>query len=1236
MPRLTSRNSLLLLAWLIFLSSGALLALGLRPRPPQRVISPPEGSSHGLDWLLDHRRTGCPGPPGGGGGETSPCGEGSQAKITGVQEVNDGKNCPFTAVTVCKDGVERSYGGSNVFDCLSEPGAGGGGIGLPALLPGQARGSAPVRASDAARHPGGGGAQVDSPAVSAATGELTWQETDLDLPGIGIHFLLKRTYHSGLSQYNSAYGAGWEMNIHRRVEDLTDSQGAPPAFYFNPGNGPSIGPYEPTSDPDWYALDDDDAHDRAWFKYEATTQELVRYDSAGFKEYYGKLANDSHYYYLTRVEDYCGNAITHAYEPTGYSSYGFPRHRLSQVVDTLNRSIHFTYDSSDYGRLSAVTVKDPQGASLGHIDYTYDTITAAGTDLIVLAAVTGLEIATEGASGAVQMARPTESYTYLAAAIQGTGSALLKRVHSAREIQPGVRPVIREWEYVDEASGTPTWTIFKEIDGPGSDRPAVHSYAYYPNQTQTDYVGPEGEERRFFFDAQGRITRREDKIDAATWAVTTWEYDANCTCAQVHRITYPDGRIQQYAYDSTGNVTAIWYGTAENPPKWRVEWFEWSTFDPRIGENFLRLTRQELLRDAAISEDPQQRCSDPACGGNTEVPGHITYHFDWNARGQLEHATYDAVQDRIGPDAQHLSRAQSFFYHDANRRFQLAVQEDKLGGIAVAETQFDLIVGGLYPQLLGYRTLTDVPTNESWTTSYGFDAWGRIVRETGQDGVVTKFMRDDGGRIYQVFEDWNEAQQSSARTTVRYFDEAGLLDKEVTSAQGESVVLENLRDVRGAVIGWKRTGTDGIQKQWSQTLDKNGKVLTQTDWRGFKVITSYGHGSYRLPIRIQREYGGTTSDVWLAGETSAASGYDLMGRLLAWRNAAGWKGYQTYDTHGRPYERFEEVFETSGTTYYGASRTLYGARGYPKEIESGRVSGNPLDAGRVDHWQLHTVVKTNTAGDPLSVAIYPSGSSQPARIIDYVVDGLGRQVRATALHGDRALGLANAKKVVTRIVYDALGRPTNVKTYLGEPNVLTEASIDYQDALRRVELLLFEGGRSWRVVTEADRLGRVQSRTQYDEAQAGARTSTFEYDGFDHLTAQVDALGLRREMDYDGLGRVVEERLVPMGGGTPQVTVYAWDSTTGVLDSVTDAEGSMTTFEYYPARFLLPKKTIHPDGRWSEVVAYDVLDRPTSIRNSRNIGHNYTYNRSYLVEDGSFVIDPAPPLPANALRANEA
>lgn len=59
--------------------------------------------------------------------------------------------------------------------------------------------------------------RLDAPSVDVRTGFLTWRETDLYLPGIGMDFTLARTYHSQLAGYNSPFGSGWEHSIHRRV-----------------------------------------------------------------------------------------------------------------------------------------------------------------------------------------------------------------------------------------------------------------------------------------------------------------------------------------------------------------------------------------------------------------------------------------------------------------------------------------------------------------------------------------------------------------------------------------------------------------------------------------------------------------------------------------------------------------------------------------------------------------------------------------------------------------------------------------------------------------------------------------------------------------------------------------------------------------------------------------------------------------------------------------------------------
>lgn len=1092
---------------------------------------------------------------------------------------------------------------------------------------------------ESTQRPGGsGGAPIDSAAVSARTGELTWPEIDLFLRGIGIDFQIKRTYHSALASYPSEYGAGWEMNTHRRLEVRSRAAAAPQeptSFRWSPGNGPTIGLYDRNPSSAWFTLDSNEGKDPGAFEYLPASDQFRRYEPSGLKEIYTRLSQDQEYYYLTRIEDHKGNGIDYFFEPTHYTYPEAADYRLDEVVDTVGRTIDYQYDSGDNGRLSRVVVLDGQGATLGQVDYEYEDV----DDVLVLKSVQGLEVAMEGAQGALSFQRPVRSYEYDVVSLPGApyDSALLRKVVSARQVSGGEHPILREWIYENPSGSSFGWRVHQQIDGPGTGRAGTHSYTYSSagGTWQTNYQGPEGELREFYYNAAEQLWKRRDNLDPSNnvWAETLWEYDSNCACSRIKKVIYPDGKERHTDYDAAGNPTAVWYRASGSDPVWRVERFEWTTFDPQNGDYFVLLSRYEPIHNAAVEESPGQRCNDPACGGTSEVPGHVVYLYYWDEgsstpRGLLTRATFDSIQNRIGAGAVHHAREQQFFY-DPQNRYQLQQQLDKVDGVVVREITTAKDPAAQAPAFLTLETAADPVSNETWTTSYALDEWGRVLKQTTPDGVVTRTLRDDAGNTYKVFEDWKEATQSALRTTSRFFDAGELLVKEVVAAQGQTQATVFVHDDRGSLVGWNVTGSDGVTRTWSRTLDKNGLTLTETDYRGFKVSTVYGFGSYRLPIRVSREFGGTTQIVWEVGNGMNSSGYDVMGRLVSWRNAAGWKSYRTYDEHGRPKESFSESYDQGGTLYYQAARLLYGNRGYVKEIESGTVSGNPLDATRIDHWQLHTQIKTNTVGDVLSVSVYRSGSSEPLRVTDRVVDGLSRPVREVTLHGDRVLGLANAKQAISEQTYDALDRPITVVSKLGEATTLTHRSIDYQEVLRKVETVLTEGGRSWKSVAEFDALGRTIGVTEYDEAQAANRVSSTEYGGFDEVRAVVDPLGLRKEWSYDGLGRITEERLLPSGGGAPQVTSYSWNPTSGVLDSVTDAEGSVTSFEYYPAQFLLPKKVLHPDGRWTEVAAYDVLDRPVSVKNSRNLGHNFTYNRGYLIDDSSFVIDPAPPLPAN-------
>lgn len=447
-------------------------------------------------------------------------------------------------------------------------------------------------------------------------------------------------------------------------------------------------------------------------------------------------------------------------------------------------------------------------------------------------------------------------------------------------------------------------------------------------------------------------------------------------------------------------------------------------------------------------------------------------------------------------------------------------------------------------------------------------------------------------------------------------------------SEGLSETTEYLRYERGFLSELRFTGSEGITKSTFFEYAPDGKLLKTTSWDGNIAGTDYGFGVHRLPVKAWRELcdasGAVLSarqDVWMAGDGAGDAGYDEMGRPTSARNAAGWKSYFTYDGFGRSSQTWSQTHAAGGghDELYNVTRRQYDPRGFIHKVDSGRAEGaSPANVQSLE-WEVNETVTPNLLGNVLLHAVYLSGDPQPSRLSTSIVDGFGRVKEQQTYFGDRADGIHNASYTSQRLEYNAIGQVIEMGKYDALGTQLAKTTLDYRDAVREYEVLIEEGGRSWKAITYKDTLGRPIQTTAWNVGETDSKTVTKEYDGFGRIVASVDPMGLRKEWDYDQYGRVTVDRLVPMatGGGpnTPKETIYTWDANTGVLDSVRDAEGKVTSFTYHDDQFRLIEQTTYADGRFEKVNQYDNLDRPTQVEDSRGVIHELTYDYQRLVRD---------------------
>jgi YD repeat-containing protein len=238
--------------------------------------------------------------------------------------------------------------------------------------------------------------------------------------------------------------------------------------------------------------------------------------------------------------------------------------------------------------------------------------------------------------------------------------------------------------------------------------------------------------------------------------------------------------------------------------------------------------------------------------------------------------------------------------------------------------------------------------------------------------------------------------------------------------------------------------------------------------------------------------GQTTATLDERGQTQSAYRYDLAGRLIENRDAAGNATAYAYD---------RALTTPSRITYPGFTRAFtYDAR--------------------------DRLIKTEDTAHPAQ-GENPAPSQTLTSTTAY--DKKGRSIQTTDRNGQ-----------ITRLAYDALDRLTAVTDALGG---ITRFTYDRRDNLIAVtdasgNTTRYDYDKNNRRIKETRPLGQSQ---------------TYTYDETGKLTRIQDAKGNRIDLTYDAAGRRTQETHTPAGSSAPARSIAYLYNAVGNLTGVTDS-----------------------------------------------------------------------------------
>jgi YD repeat-containing protein len=594
------------------------------------------------------------------------------------------------------------------------------------------------------------------------------------------------------------------------------------------------------------------------------------------------------------------------------------------------------------------------------------------------------------------------------------------------------------------------------------------------------------------------------------------------------------------------------------------------------------------------------------------------------------------------------------------------------------------------------------------TTTYAYDAGSRlriVTDPTVPTGVRQFTLYDDAGRRSAVVD-------GDGTLTEFIYDRASKLIKTVQyAARIDSTTLASLADGSGnptaVTLATLRTAASGNAAQdritrnvWDNagrlvyTIDEIG-ALTQFFYDGAGRITDQLR--YTTPVTISRTVDqvlpGSFTVTTHADDRRSRNFYDAEGRLLGTLDGERYLTEYRYDAAGRlveqigyanqvtsaswqtdPLNTLRPAFdEETGTDperdshhycfYDGQGRKIgaLDAEGYLTETVYD-VAGNVSQTVRYDR------VLTYTAGTSTFQTLKTAAAGAVTHTTADLYDGAGRLKEETNFEG-----------TITRYDYDDLGRL--IGTTRAATTTEARTTQTRYDLLGRVlQELTAEGSAAIAALTNPTQtqINDICTRygVTYEYDLAGRRTTAsvrpndtqtnttlYFYDNDNRLRFEVNALGERKEYQYNALGQLTDSieyfNRISTAGLTPGLltpalittltanasaaqdgrTVYQYSltgrvSSLRVLNTTTAADDSLTTYSYnafgeqdasvesidatrtlrheyrYDKRGLLTLTRWDPSGfNTSESRTYDAFGRLTQVVDARSNTSKIEYDR---------------------------
>jgi YD repeat-containing protein len=1093
-----------------------------------------------------------------------------------------------------------------------------------------------------------GGQQLS---VNAATGNLMIGRQDEFLVGRGPDVGISRTYNS-LGNSSDENGDNWRQSTDRRISGLTGTANTAGSTVLRESGDGSIITYSWNAGAVAYvATDGAGAYDR--LTYNSGTNVWTWTDGGSqATETYGVYGS---YWRIATHGDTSGNSVSFSYSGAtlyrattadgSYTQYNWSGNNITQIVTgytdlvtstakTLTR-VRYGYDG--YNRLTSVTVDESPT----------DNAVADGNTY-----VTGYTY--HGTSKQVATITETDG-TAMAITYDGSGRV-------ATLVQTAASGVTRTTTLAYSAGYTtvtdPTGQVTR-LDYDGSNRltkitapPAftgaaaqIVQYAYNANGDMTSVTDAMSKVTTYTYDASGNVLTVTDPLGA----VVTRTYNAHNqllsetatgsnsgSASGQHTTRYiydsadrlrwvisPQGRVTQFYYNSYGQLVNSYaypsalYNTAPLAPTALIsetDVVNWITATNDLASIQVTSRTYDARGNLTIEHD---------AGNYGDANGYTETRYVYDQAGQLlsrmlvggatETFVYDGL-GRITASTDVQGASTSFVFNDAASQTVVTLASglvqtstyNKAGELVSATDSGSYVTGG--------------------TTSYQYDANGRVRVATDANGYKSYFLYDKAGRKiadidhYGWISEYRYDANSRVVATVR-FSYALTAGQITTLGDPNSVVeMSAIRPAAYAADIWT----------W-QVYDNAGRVIEAIGGDG--SVAAYGYdASDRLVSTTtyvnklaQATVNGfkTTAPATAvlptahANDSVARSFYDKDGRLIGQLDGEGYLSTVTYDGAGQ---------KTAETRY--ANLTVAGNRatGTLDTLTSGLASAgdavtryaydiqgqliyaiNALN--QVTHYIYGTAALFDWNGN-VRQSIQYAGAITPPSV--WSVANIKAAVTAAGLNGAAAnrtswavydsagrLSYAiDATGAVTGYRYDNMGNVTRMVRYAATratASLPDKATMDSWDASNignaanriarsyynaRGELRFTIDGEGYVTRNDYDAEGQLSASYRWDTAVAatdawtiatvaGAVSGTwvsnsFTYDAHGRVAYAYNGEGQHRYYGYNANGTLAWD-IRMLGTAAESRTAYVYDATgrvTGKYDAYGTTEQGLTQYGY--------------------------------------------------------------------------